>query len=157
MSYYIKIKKHNTMKHQIKPDFLVNHIFISYHYFILSVCLSLIPLEWAFPVVGGAGLESGSPLVKKSARGIRKSRQTTTRILQTFTFTEIQREMLALFNVITALQILGHQKTQTHLHLLSLPYIAHFFYNNLNEQPFAFFLSPISLSSSFCVGSWVHQ
>lgn len=60
----------------------------------LFVCLSLLPLERVVSVVGGAGLESGSPLVKKSARGIRKSRQTTTRILHTFTFTEIQREMM---------------------------------------------------------------
>lgn len=137
---------HNIMKHQLKPDFLVNHVFYL-SLLIQSVCLSyIVPLEWAFPVVGGAGLESGSPLVKKSARGIRKSRQTTTRILQTFTFTEIQREMLALFNVITALQILGHQKTQTHLHLLFLPYMAHIFYNNLNDRLFHS-LSPYHLHS----------
>lgn len=86
------------MKHQI-----MSLLIIIIHSVCLSVCLSLLPLERAFSVVGGAGFESGSPLVKKSARGIRKSRQTTTLMLHTFTFTEIQREKLALFNVTTVL------------------------------------------------------
>lgn len=90
----------------------------------LFVCLSLLPLERVVSVVGGAGLESGSPLVKKSARGIRKSRQTTTRILHTFTFTEIQREMMICYYSI----VNNGAAENRHRQLLSLYLTWHFSY-----------------------------